>query len=83
MDTPGGVPLHLELTGSECPLLSDEDIEVVVCSVQSSVSFRPERGTEDDEILRDACVDDVHGTHGTTSIVENPFLLIGVDSNLV
>lgn len=32
--------------------------------------------TEDDQVLGDGGVDDVHGTHGTTSVVEHPLLIV-------
>lgn len=40
--------------------------------------------TEDDQVLGDGGVDDVHGTHGTTSVVEHPLLIVvHVRSNAV
>ena len=77
------VPLHLERTWPERPLFTNENVEVIIRSVQSTVSLRTERCTKDDEIFGDGRVNDVHGTHGTTSVVKHPFRGIGVQSNAV
>lgn len=45
------------------------------------MSFRAQRGSEDDEVLGDGGVNDVHGTHGATGIVEHP--LGGVRKRIV
>ena len=82
MNHSGSIPLHLQLARFECPLLADEDVEVVVGGVNSTVSFRAEGRTEDDQVLRDAGVNDVHGAHCTSGIIEDPFLF-RVDANLV
>ena len=37
---------------------------------------------KDDEIFSDAGMNDVHGTHGTACIVEDPFILVRVESYL-
>ena len=67
------IPLHLERTGLERPLLTDEDVEVVVCGVEARVTLRAERRTKDDEILGDARVYDVHRAHRAARVVEHPF----------
>lgn len=72
------VPLHFERTWPERPLLANEDVEVVICGMQPTMSLGTEGRTEDDEIFSNGCVDDVHGTHGTPSIVEHPFRRVGV-----
>ena len=77
------VPLHLESAWSECPLLANEYVEVIIRSMQSSVSLGTKGRTKDDEIFSDGCVNDVHGTHGTPSIVKHPFRGIGVERNLI
>lgn len=73
------VPLHLERARLECPLLSDEDMEVVVGGVKARVALRAERRTKDDEVLGDARVDDVHRAHRAAGIVEHPFGAVRVD----
>lgn len=64
-------------------MFTNQDIKVVVRGVKSSVSFCTERGAEDDEILCDRGMNDVHGTHGTAGVVEHPFFLVGVDGDFV
>ena len=39
-------------------------------------SFGEGELTEDDQVLGDGGVDNVHGTHGTTSVVEHPLLIV-------
>ena len=77
------VPLHLERTRLECPLLADQDVEVVIRSMQSTVSLGTEGRTKYNEIFGDGRVNDVHGSHGTASIVEHPFRGISVQRNLI
>lgn len=90
--------LFLESTCSESPLLAFEDVEVVVCSVTTSMALCTKRRTKDDQVLSDAgckargslsalgafltrrrgwsrTVNNVHGTHSTTGVVEDPFFL--------
>ena len=76
------VALYFQSTRLECPLLSDEDIEVVVRSVDARVPFRSQGSAEDDEVFGDAGVDDVHGAHGASGIVKHPFF-VGVEVYLV
>lgn len=70
-----------------------EDVEVVICSVATSVSFGSNGSayvfvspsiftnniandlTKDDQVLSNTGVDNVHGTHCASSIVEHPFLV--------
>lgn len=82
VDGTGRVSFNLQTARSECPLLSNEDVKVVVGGVQTAVAFRTERGAENDQVLGDTSMDDVHGTHSTTGIVEHPFVHISVDTNL-
>ena len=49
----------------------------------SRVSFSAKRGAEDDEIFSNAGMNDVHGPHGSACIVEDPFILVGVESNFL
>lgn len=82
MHTPSRIPLHLQVRRCERPLLPDQDIEVIVRGVQPRMSLRAEGSTEDDEILGDAGVDDIHRTHGAPGVVEHPFGGVGVQSDL-
>lgn len=56
-------------------------MEVIVCSVQSSVALRAKGSSKDDEIFRDGRVNDVHSTHGTSSVVKDPFRGVGIYNN--
>ena len=71
----------LNIPCTERPLLTMEDMEVIVRRVKAGVSFGAEWGAEYDEVFSDGGVDDVHGTHGTASVVEHPFLGVGVESD--
>ena len=73
------VPLHLQRARLKRPLLSDEDMEVVVGGVEARVALCAERRTKDDKVLGDARVDDEHRTHRATSVVEHPFRAVRVD----
>ena len=75
----GAVDLHGEARGAERPLLSDKDVEVVVRGVHAGVTLSTERCPEDDEVLGDARVDDVHRTHGAAGIAEHPLGGVGVE----
>lgn len=75
----GPVPFHLERARLERPLLADEDVEVVVRRVETRVTLRAERRPEDDEVLRDARVHDVHRAHRPARVVEDPLRAVGVD----
>ena len=83
MHVPRLVPLHFESTWLERPLLPSEDVEVVIRSMQPRVSLSTEGCTENDEVFSNGCMDDVHGTHGTPSIIEHPFRRVGVERNLI
>ena len=75
----GPVPFHLERARLERPLLADEDVEVIVCGVKARVTLRAERRPEDDEVLRDARVHDVHRAHRPARVVKDPLRAVGVD----
>ena len=75
----GAVPLHLQRTRPERPLLSDEDVEVVVGGVEAPVSLRIERRAKDNQVLRDARVDHVHRPHRAARVVEHLFRAVRVD----
>ena len=72
------VALHLQLGRRERPLLADENVEVVIRGVYASVSFRAQRRAENDDVLRDTRVDNVHRTHGTACVVEHPLRRVRV-----
>ena len=82
MDHAWSITLHLKLTGSESPLLSNENMKVIVCSVNASVSFGSKRCTEDNKVFCNARVDNVHRTHGTSSIIKHP-VFMGVKAYFV
>ena len=79
MHVTGAVPLHLQRARLERPLLSDEDVEVVVGGVEARVTLRTERRAKDDEVLRDARVDHVHRAHRAARVVEDPFGAVRVE----
>lgn len=75
MDHAWSITLHLKLTGSESPLFSNENMEIIVRGVNASVSFGSKWCTEDNKVFCDARVDDVHRAHGASSIIEYPVLM--------
>ncbi len=75
------VDLHGEIRGIERPLLPNEDVEVVVGSVHAGVALGTEGRAEDDEVLGDARVDDVHRTHCTTGVADHSLGGIGVEGD--
>jgi len=79
---PRRIPLHLKLSRLECPLLSDKNMEVIIRGENPRMSLRSKRRTEDDEVLGDARVDDIHSTHRPSGIVKYPFIFVGVESHL-
>ena len=81
MHTSSRVPLHLQVRWVESPLFANQDIEVIISGMDTTVSFSTNRSTEDDQVFGDTGMDDVHGTHGTASVVEHPFLGVGVESD--
>ena len=72
----GVVPLHLQRARLERPLLSDEDVEVLMGGVEAQVSLRTERRAKDDQVLRDARV---RRAHRAAHVVEDPFRAVRVD----
>ena len=75
------VDLHVQVRGVERPLFPNEDVEVVIGGVHTSVAFGTERRAEDDEVLRNACVDDVHRTHRAASVADDPLGRVFVQSD--
>ena len=80
MHTPSRIPLHLERTRRERPLLPNEDIEIIIGGVQPRVPLRTEWRSKDNEVLGNAGMDDIHGTHGAAGIVEHPLVLVSVET---
>ena len=76
------VSFHLQRARPERPLFSNQNIEIVVRGVQSRMTFRSQWCAEDDQVLGDARVDDVHGTHSAARVAEHPFLLVWVKPDL-
>jgi hypothetical protein len=72
------VHLLLETAGRERPLFALKNVKVVVGGVQAGVAFRAEWCTKEYEVFGDASMDDVHGTHSASGVVENPVLLLVV-----
>ncbi|KAJ9477967.1 hypothetical protein PHBOTO_001549 [Pseudozyma hubeiensis] len=72
VDRSGRVVFCLERASWESVLVPGQDVEVVVGGVTTSVTLGADGSAEEDEILRDRRVDDVHATHRTTGVVEHP-----------
>lgn len=78
MHIPGPIHLFLQCTRRERPLLANQDIKVVIRSMQPRVPLRAQGRPEDNEVLRDRRVDDVHCAHRTARVVEHPFRRLAV-----
>ena len=61
-----------ELAWLEDPLFTLEDVEVVVGGVKTGVSLGSKRGAEYDQVLGDRRMNDVHGAHSASGVVEYP-----------
>ena len=72
VDIAGSIDCLGELAGLKDPLLALEDVEVVVGGVKTAMSLSSEWGTENNQVFGDGRMDDVHGTHRTSGIVEHP-----------
>lgn len=83
MNSSRWISLHLQLSGLECPLFADENVEVVISGVQTSMTLGTQWCAKYNKVFSDACMDDVHGTHGTPCITEYPFFSVRVQGNLV
>lgn len=82
MHAPSRIPLHLQSTWLELPLLADQNVKVVVGGMQPRVPLRPEWCSEDDQVLGDARVDDIHRAHCAAGVVEHPFGRVRVERDL-
>jgi hypothetical protein len=58
------------------PLFALQNVEVVICRVTACVAFCAERCAEYDEVLGYGGVDEVHGAHSATGVVEEPFVCV-------
>lgn len=54
------------------PLLALEDMEVVVGGMEAGMSLGSKGGAKNDQILGDGRMDDIHGAHRTSGVVEHP-----------
>lgn len=77
MHVPGAVHLPLQpfracRRGVERPLLPDEDVEEVVREVHARVPLRADRRAEDEEVLGEARVHDVHRAHRPARVAQHP-----------
>lgn len=79
---PWRVRFLLQRTRPKSPLFANQNVKVVVGCMHTTVPFRPEGSTEDDEVFGDTRVDDVHCPHGSAGVVENPFTRVEVKSNI-
>lgn len=73
------ISFHLQASWLESPLFTDENIEIVVYGMEPSVPFGAQRRSENEYVLCNTGVDDIHSAHSTASIVEDPFGFVGVD----
>ena len=72
VDIAGTVDGLGEFARLEDPLLALEDVEIVVGGVKTGVPFGSKWGSENDQVLGDRGVDDVHCAHRAPGVVENP-----------
>ena len=74
-----GVHIHDKRMCIRNPLLTLQDVEVIICRVSACVSLRTHGRAEDNEVFGYGRVDEVHGPHGTTGIIEEPFVFERTD----
>ena len=82
MHRPSRVPLHLQRARLKSPLLPNQNIKIIISSMQPRMSLRAQRRPKNNKILRNARVDDVHRTHRSTRIVEHPFGRVWIEPDL-
>ena len=70
-----GVDLGFVGSWGESELRAADDVEIVVCCVAAGVAFCSYCGTEDNYVLCYAGVNYVHGTHGSSGIIKDPFFI--------
>jgi len=81
VDITGTIDSLREFAGFEDPLFAMEDVEVVVGSVKTGMSLGSEWGAKNDQVFGDGRMDDVHGTHGASSVVEHPLRSVGIKND--
>lgn len=73
MQAPLRILLAHQLIRRLRPLRALEDEEVIVGGMPPRVTLGAERRAEDDDVLGDARVDQVHAAHAAARVVEHPF----------
>jgi hypothetical protein len=71
------IALHDKTVRRSSPLFPFQDVEIVVRGMTARMPFRSQRCAEDDEVFCYGGVEDVHGAHCSTGVVEEPFRLVG------
>lgn len=75
------IPLHLKCARLERPLFAMQNMEIIIRRVQTGMPLRTEGSPKYDQVFRDRGVYNVHGTHGTSCVIECPFGGVGVERN--
>jgi len=70
------VDLLSKAIGGGGPLLAVDNSEVVIGDEAAGVALSSGGGAEKDEVLGERGMEDGHGSHGTTSIVEDPLTAV-------
>jgi len=78
MHIPRLVSLHLQRARCERPLLTLQNMEVIICGVEARVALCAEGGAEDDQVLRNRRVYNVHSAHCAARVVEQPLRRLAV-----
>ena len=81
VDVTGTVDRLSEISRLKDPLFTLEDVEVVVGGVKTGMSLGTKRGAENDQVLGDGRVDDIHRTHRTSRVVEHPLRGVGIEND--
>lgn len=71
------VDLGEQATGQKGGLGALEDVEVVVGGMAAGVALGADGSAEEDQILGDRGMQDVHGAHGPACIIEHPLPGVG------
>lgn len=56
-------------------LSTTNNVKVIISGVAARVAFSPDCCPKNDEVLGNGSMDDIHGSHGSTGIIEDPFFL--------
>ena len=70
-----------EFPGLKNPLFALEDVEVVVGRMKAGMSLGTKRGAENDQVLGDGRMYNVHGAHRASGVVEYPFRSVRVEDD--